>query len=53
VADPALPSALAAVRQSLRQNAPLSLRARLFPKSVVRPTPAPVAEMPERETVSV
>jgi MFS family permease len=53
VADPALPSALAAVRQSLRQNAPLSLRARLFPKSVVRPAPAPVADMPERETVSV
>ncbi len=53
VADPSLPSALAAVRQSLRQNAPLSLRARLFPKSVMRPTPAPVADMPERETVSV
>ncbi|HEX7306949.1 DUF3488 and transglutaminase-like domain-containing protein [Lentzea sp.] len=52
-ADPALPGALAAVRQSLRQNAPLSLRARLFPKSVLRPAPAPVAETPERETVGV
>ncbi|GGU37055.1 transglutaminaseTgpA domain-containing protein [Lentzea flava] len=52
-ADPALPGALAAVRQSLRQNAPLSLRAKLFPKSVLKPTPAPVAETPERETVGV
>ncbi|WP_312878364.1 transglutaminase-like domain-containing protein [Lentzea indica] len=53
IADPALPGALAAVRQSLRQNAPLSLRARLFPKSVLKPTPAPVAETPEREAVPV
>ncbi|MDX8033664.1 transglutaminaseTgpA domain-containing protein [Lentzea sp. BCCO 10_0856] len=53
VADPALPGALAAVRQSLRQNAPLSWRARLFPKSVLKPTPAPVAETPEREPVPV
>ncbi|GAB2863068.1 transglutaminase TgpA family protein [Lentzea nigeriaca] len=52
-ADPALPGALAAVRQSLRQNAPLSLRAKLFPKSVLKPTPAPVAETPEREAVPV
>ena len=52
-ADPALPGALAAVRQSLRQNAPLSLRARLFPKSVLKPSPAPVAETPEREPVGV
>ncbi|MDT7785525.1 MAG: hypothetical protein QOF58_3944 [Pseudonocardiales bacterium] len=52
-ADPALPGALAAVRQSLRQNAPLSLRARLFPKSVLKPTPAPMAETPEREAVPV
>ncbi|SDG31712.1 Transglutaminase-like enzyme, putative cysteine protease [Lentzea fradiae] len=50
--DPALPGALAAVRQSLRQNAPLSLRARLFPKSVLKPTPAPVAAE-EREPVPV
>ncbi len=53
VADPSLPGALAAVRQSLRQNAPLSLRARLFPKSVLKPTPAPTAETPEREAVPV
>jgi len=52
-ADPALPGALAAVRQSLRQNAPLSLRARLFPKSVLKPSPAPVAETPEREPAGV
>ncbi|MET9628750.1 DUF3488 and transglutaminase-like domain-containing protein [Lentzea sp. NPDC006480] len=52
-ADPSLPAALAAVRQSLRQNAPLSLRARLFPKSVLKPTPVPVAETPEREPASV
>ncbi|MET8757036.1 DUF3488 and transglutaminase-like domain-containing protein [Lentzea sp. NPDC004782] len=52
-ADPALPGALAAVRHSLRQNAPLSLRARLFPKSVLKPSPAPVAETPEREPVGV
>ncbi|WP_112273238.1 transglutaminase family protein [Lentzea terrae] len=52
-ADPALPAALAAVRQSLRQNAPLSLRARLFPTSVLKPTPAPVADTPEREPVPV
>lgn len=52
-ADPALPGALAAVRQSLRQNAPLSLRARLFPTSVLKPTPAPVADTPEREPVPV
>jgi transglutaminase-like putative cysteine protease len=51
--DPALPGALAAVRQSLRHNAPLSLRARLFPKSVLKPSPAPVAETPEREPVGV
>ncbi|SEQ53025.1 Transglutaminase-like enzyme, putative cysteine protease [Lentzea xinjiangensis] len=53
LADPALPAALAAVRQSLRQNAPLSLRARLLPKSVLRPAPAPVAETPDREPVPV
>ncbi|ANZ38487.1 transglutaminase [Lentzea guizhouensis] len=52
-ADPALPGALAAVRQSLRQNAPLSLRARLFPKSVLRPTPAPLADTPDQEPVPV
>lgn len=52
-ADPSLPGALAAVRQSLRQNAPLSLRARMFPRSVLKPTPAPVAETPEREPVPV
>jgi transglutaminase-like putative cysteine protease len=52
-ADPGLPGALAAVRQSLRRNAPLSLRAKLFPKSVLKPTPAPVAEAPEREPVPV
>jgi hypothetical protein len=52
-ADPALPGALAAVRQSLRQNAPLSLRARLFPKSVLKPTPAPMADTQEREPVPV
>jgi transglutaminase-like putative cysteine protease len=52
-ADPALPGALAAVRQSLRQNAPLSLRARLFPKSVLRPAPAPLADTPDREPVPV
>ncbi|MFJ5988510.1 transglutaminaseTgpA domain-containing protein [Lentzea sp. NPDC092896] len=52
-ADPALPGALAAVRQSLRQNAPLSLRAKLFPKSVLKPTPAPMAETPDREPVGV
>lgn len=52
-ADPALPGALAAVRQSLRLNAPLSLRAKLFPKSVLKPTPAPVAETPDREPVPV
>jgi transglutaminase-like putative cysteine protease len=52
-ADPALPGALAAVRQSMKQNAPLSLRARLFPKSVLKPTPAPVAETPDREPVGV
>ncbi|MFD9699571.1 transglutaminaseTgpA domain-containing protein [Lentzea sp. NPDC059081] len=52
-ADPALPGALAAVRQSLRQNAPLSLRARLFPKSVLKPAAAPVAETPDREPVPV
>lgn len=53
IADPSLPGALAAVRQSLRQNAPLSLRARMFPKSVLKPTPAPVAEAQEREPVPV
>ncbi len=52
-ADPALPAALTAVRQSLRQNAPLSLRARLFPKSVLKPTPAPVADVPEQDPVPV
>lgn len=53
-ADPALPGALAAVRQSLRQNAPLSFQAKLFPKSVLKPAPAPVvAETPEREPVPV
>ncbi|MEV6241797.1 DUF3488 and transglutaminase-like domain-containing protein [Lentzea sp. NPDC051838] len=52
-ADPALPGGLAAVRQSLRQNAPLSLRAKLFPKSVLKPSPAPMAETPEREPVPV
>ncbi|WP_045314247.1 transglutaminaseTgpA domain-containing protein [Lentzea aerocolonigenes] len=52
-ADPALPGALAKVRQSLRQNAPLSLRARMFPKSVLKPTPVPMAETPQRETVPV
>lgn len=52
-ADPALPGALAAVRQSLRQNAPLSLRARLLPKSVLKPAPAPVADTPDREPVGV
>ncbi|MFS8103002.1 DUF3488 and transglutaminase-like domain-containing protein [Lentzea alba] len=52
-ADPALPAALAAVRQSLRQNAPLSLRARLFPKSVLRPAPAPMADTPDRDPVPV
>ncbi|WP_329794200.1 transglutaminase-like domain-containing protein [Lentzea sp. DG1S-22] len=53
VADAGLPGALAAVRQSLKKNAPLSLRARLFPKSVLRPAPAPVAETPEREPAGV
>ncbi len=53
VADPSLPAALAAVRQSLRQNAPLSLRARLFPKSVLRPSPAPLADTPQREPAPV
>ena len=53
VADPGLPGALAAVRQSLKKNAPLSLRARLFPKSVLKPATAPVAETPEREPVGV
>jgi transglutaminase-like putative cysteine protease len=52
-ADPALPGALAAVRQSLRQNAPLSFGARLFPKSVLKPTPSPMADTPEREAVPV
>ncbi|MGI5505537.1 transglutaminase TgpA family protein [Lentzea sp. CA-135723] len=52
-ADPALPSALEAVRQSLRQNAPLSWKAKLFPKSVLKPAPAPVADVPEREPVGV
>lgn len=53
IVDPSLPGALAAVRQSLRQNAPLSLRARMFPKSVLKPTPAPMAETQEREPVPV
>ncbi|MFI6101573.1 transglutaminaseTgpA domain-containing protein [Lentzea sp. NPDC051213] len=52
-ADPALPGALAAVRQSLRQNAPLSLRARMFPKSVLKPAPAPVADAADREPAPV
>ncbi|MCR3748498.1 transglutaminase family protein [Lentzea californiensis] len=52
-ADPSLPGAVAAVRQSLRLNAPLSLRARLFPKSVLKPTPAPVADTAEREPAGV
>lgn len=50
-ADPALPGALEAVLQSLRQNAPLSWRARLFPKSVLKQAPAPMAE--EREPAGV
>ncbi|MEU7477305.1 DUF3488 and transglutaminase-like domain-containing protein [Lentzea sp. NPDC042327] len=50
-ADPALPAALTAVRQSLRQNAPLSLRAKLFPRSVLRPSPAPLADVPDQEPV--
>jgi transglutaminase-like putative cysteine protease len=53
MADPSLPAALAAVRQSLRQNAPLSLKARLFPKSVLRPSPAPLADTPQQEPVPV
>ncbi|MDX3656044.1 transglutaminaseTgpA domain-containing protein [Streptomyces sp. ID05-26A] len=52
-ADPSLPGALAAVRQSLRQNAPLSWKAKLFPKSVLKPSPAPVADAPDREPVGV
>ncbi|KOV85900.1 DUF3488 and transglutaminase-like domain-containing protein [Nocardia sp. NRRL S-836] len=52
-ADPALPAALTAVRQSLRQNAPLSVRARLFPKSVLRRSPVPLADVPEQHPVPV
>ncbi|GLY49385.1 DUF3488 and transglutaminase-like domain-containing protein [Lentzea sp. NBRC 102530] len=52
-ADPALPAALEAVRQSLRQNAPLSWKAKLFPKSVLKPAPAPVADVPDREPAGV
>ncbi|MET9228030.1 DUF3488 and transglutaminase-like domain-containing protein [Lentzea sp. NPDC003310] len=52
-ADPALPGALAAVRQSLGRNAPLSWKAKLFPKSVLKPTPTPTADTPDREPVGV
>ncbi len=52
-ADPALPGALGAVRQSLRHNAPLSLRARLLPKSVLKQAPAPAPQAQEREPVPV
>jgi hypothetical protein len=36
-ADPALADALREVRDSINRNAPLALRARLLPRSVLRP----------------
>ncbi|HEY0637933.1 MAG TPA: transglutaminase domain-containing protein, partial [Pseudonocardiaceae bacterium] len=36
--DPAIGDALRLVRESFRRNAPLALRARLLPRSVLRPT---------------
>ncbi|MBW4720126.1 transglutaminase TgpA family protein [Saccharothrix obliqua] len=44
-ADPALPAAVHDVRQSLHRNAPLALRARVLPRSVLQPNPA--SEGPE------
>jgi hypothetical protein len=35
--DPALPEAVETVRQSMRRNAPLALRAKLMPRSILRP----------------
>jgi transglutaminase-like putative cysteine protease len=42
-ADPALPQAVADVRQSLNRNAPLALRAKVLPRSVLQPN-VPVEE---------
>ncbi|MEV4316376.1 DUF3488 and transglutaminase-like domain-containing protein [Actinocrispum sp. NPDC049592] len=36
-ADPALPAAVNNVRASMRRNAPLALRAKLMPKSILKP----------------
>ncbi|GGP48781.1 transglutaminase TgpA family protein [Saccharothrix coeruleofusca] len=38
-ADPALPKAVDDVRESMSRNAPLALRARVLPRSVLRPKP--------------
>jgi transglutaminase-like putative cysteine protease len=35
--DPALPDAVANVRRSMRRNAPLALRAKIMPRSVLKP----------------
>ncbi|TWP50242.1 transglutaminase domain-containing protein [Lentzea tibetensis] len=45
-ADPALPAAVEAVRASLARNAPLSLRARILPRSVLHPVPRPTVDAP-------
>ncbi|GLZ29777.1 hypothetical protein Lesp02_19670 [Lentzea sp. NBRC 105346] len=44
--DPNLPGAVAAVRASMARNAKLSLRAHLFPRSVLHPAPRPVIDEP-------
>ncbi|MFD1149598.1 transglutaminase domain-containing protein, partial [Saccharothrix hoggarensis] len=38
-ADPSLPGAVADVRQSLNRNAPLALKAKVLPRSVLQPKP--------------
>ncbi|MBY8848427.1 hypothetical protein K7G98_07315 [Saccharothrix sp. MB29] len=38
-ADPALPRAVDDVRASLHRNAPLALRAKVLPRSVLKPRP--------------
>jgi transglutaminase-like putative cysteine protease len=40
-ADPSLPGAVDSVRQSLNRNAPLALKAKVLPRSVLQPTTPP------------
>ncbi|MBB5955708.1 transglutaminase-like putative cysteine protease/energy-coupling factor transporter transmembrane protein EcfT [Saccharothrix tamanrassetensis] len=43
-ADPALPQAFDNVRRSLTRNAPLALRAKVLPRSVLQPNPTPESD---------